>query len=247
MDNSNRALLYGEAVFTTMRMIAGSVKEWDSHFQRLKQGIDFVYGPIESWHWSPFRLSLEEKLKSFTGNQVLRVAIRLKELHPSASMALTVDNLVVEITTREIPKENRFPIKLRSIKQSARPDYWPSFLKSANSLEDDLLFLNEEGLIQESSIANIFIIREGKLLTPKLGANVLDGIMRRKVLKIASNFFKEVHEVDILFNESFTADAIFLTNSVRGPFLVDRIDQFAISYPNDFLKKFADIKELVMR
>ncbi len=77
---------------------------------------------------------------------------------------------------------------------------------------DEVLFLNEHGELTEGAISNIFLQREGKLLTPPLASGVLPGIYRRHLLETnptAEEHILTPHDLD-------TAEAIFLCNSVRG-------------------------------
>ncbi len=46
IESQNRAFMYGESVFTTMRMINGEMKDWSLHFDRMRRGDEFVYGPF---------------------------------------------------------------------------------------------------------------------------------------------------------------------------------------------------------
>ena len=149
-------------------------------------------------------------------------------------------------------------IKLRTAPAPERPHWWPSFLKAGNYLDtilrqkmylqpgdDDLLFLSSSDTILESSVANLFVVRHNKLYTPPLGPNVLDGVMRKKVISVAGNFFDEINEVETTMEQLYKADAVFGTNSIRGIFLIDRIDGHELNCPEDFLKKFNLMKASV--
>jgi len=60
---------------------------------------------------------------------------------------------------------------------------------------DEALVLTQEGHISEGSAMNLFMVRDGKLITPPLTENVLEGITRRSVLEIAAR------ELDIIVEE----------------------------------------------
>ena len=77
---------------------------------------------------------------------------------------------------------------------------------------DEVLFLNERGELTEGAISNIFLQREGKLLTPPLASGVLAGIYRRHLLE--TNPTAEEHTLSP--RDLDTAEAIYLCNSVRG-------------------------------
>jgi para-aminobenzoate synthetase/4-amino-4-deoxychorismate lyase len=77
---------------------------------------------------------------------------------------------------------------------------------------DEVVFQNEKGEITEGAISNIFIRKNGKLLTPPLGCGVLPGVFRRHLLATDKTAQEQVLTVEDLK----TADAVFLCNSVRG-------------------------------
>lgn len=77
---------------------------------------------------------------------------------------------------------------------------------------DEVLFVNERGELTEASYCNIFVEKNGWLLTPPLSCGVLDGTLRRELLETAERIEERVlypHDLD-------EADAVWLGNSVRG-------------------------------
>ncbi|AEI38029.1 MAG: aminotransferase class IV [Zymomonas mobilis subsp. pomaceae] len=80
---------------------------------------------------------------------------------------------------------------------------------------DDVLFLNTKDRVACSSMANLFMIREGRLITPPVSEGVLPGIMRATVLRLAAANNIPTEERPILFSELLKADDVFLTNSLR--------------------------------
>lgn len=76
---------------------------------------------------------------------------------------------------------------------------------------DEALVLNQDGHVSEASAANVFIVRNGALVTPPVTANVLEGITRRTVIHLATKELGlEVVERDIDRSELFVADEVFL-------------------------------------
>lgn len=76
---------------------------------------------------------------------------------------------------------------------------------------DEALVLNQDGHVSEASAANVFIVRNGALITPPVTANVLEGITRRTVIHLATKELGlEVVERDIDRSELFVADEVFL-------------------------------------
>ncbi len=75
-----------------------------------------------------------------------------------------------------------------------------------------MLFLNLRGEVTEGAISNIFIEKEGRLLTPPIECGLLAGVYRRLLLATRPNVEERVLSMDDLRR----ADAIYLTNAVRG-------------------------------
>ncbi|MGV3574428.1 MAG: aminodeoxychorismate synthase component I [Devosia sp.] len=76
---------------------------------------------------------------------------------------------------------------------------------------DEVVFLNELGELTEGSITNLFIERNGKLLTPALSSGLLPGTLRAELIETG-----RAEETILTLADLHDADAIFLGNSVRG-------------------------------
>jgi len=248
--------MYGESVFTTMLMVDGQVKDWEHHFDRFKKGVEYLYGPFTDDEWiAPLKNRAEYKIGQEKGDKVLRLTAYREQQRGLRSPMISVMDLrmAVQPHTYE-PREVRH-LNMRTAQGNPRPHWWPSFLKVGNYLEtiiaqkinlkgddDDLIFVSPEGLVWESSVANIFCVRHNKLYTAPVGPNVLDGVMRRKVLEVASEFFDDVIEVSSQIDQLQNADAVFGTNSIRGPFLVGKINDTKLEYSSDFIHRFENLK-----
>jgi para-aminobenzoate synthetase/4-amino-4-deoxychorismate lyase len=78
---------------------------------------------------------------------------------------------------------------------------------------DDVLFLNERGELTEGSRTTIFLQRGGTLVTPPLSSGVLDGVLRRALMRDPAIDLREA----VLYPDDLaTADGVLLGNSVRG-------------------------------
>jgi branched-chain amino acid aminotransferase len=88
---------------------------------------------------------------------------------------------------------------------------------AADSGLQDLLLLNEAGRIVESTIANIFWEKDGRLFTPPLSEGCVAGVYRESLLNgtIVHNKM-DVSEQPLTIEEAKDADALYLTNAVRG-------------------------------
>lgn len=95
---------------------------------------------------------------------------------------------------------------------------------------DDAIVLNENGSIAETTGATIFLVKNHKLLTPSLDSNILDGITRKIVIKIAKELLDmEVEERRISRSELYCADEIFLCGTLCEILPVVSVDNFQIN------------------
>jgi branched-chain amino acid aminotransferase len=104
-------------------------------------------------------------------------------------------------------------------------NYWRRRIAHEDALEagsDEVLFITPEGLICEASRSNIFIIEEGRLITPGLEGPVLPGVMRRLVLDRAAQIGLDVEEGPLPPERAASASEAFLTSSVRGVLPISR-------------------------
>jgi 4-amino-4-deoxychorismate lyase len=91
---------------------------------------------------------------------------------------------------------------------------------------DDVLFLNENGYITETSCANIFIVKNKEILTPKIEDGLLGGIIRSEIIKNCN-----VEQKSITIEDLKEAEEIILTNSLMGVMSINKIDN--IKYSNN--------------
>ncbi|MGH6820744.1 MAG: aminotransferase class IV, partial [Methylocella sp.] len=80
---------------------------------------------------------------------------------------------------------------------------------------DDALMLNTAGNAASSTISNLFLVTRDELVTPSLDQAVLPGIMRQVLLDSAPSFGLRAVERPVDPAELMSADAVFLTNSLR--------------------------------
>jgi branched-chain amino acid aminotransferase len=114
---------------------------------------------------------------------------------------------------------------------------------------DEAILLDHNGNVSESPGENIFIVREGQLITPPLSSSALNGITRDTVIKIGKKFGIEVVETEIARSELTISDEVFLTGTAAEIIPVVAVDgkQIASGKPGDITKKMMkEYKDIVM-
>jgi branched-chain amino acid aminotransferase len=88
--------------------------------------------------------------------------------------------------------------------------------------------LDEAGYVSEGSGENIFVLRDGRLLTPPLGASILPGITRDSVMKLAAELGIPVVETIVPREMLYIADEVFLTGTAAEITPVRSIDRIVV-------------------
>jgi branched-chain amino acid aminotransferase len=93
---------------------------------------------------------------------------------------------------------------------------------------EEAILLDDHGHVCEGSGENIYVVRDGVLLTPPQTAGILDGINRKSVLAIARDLGYEVVIRDLGRSELYLADEVFLSGTAAELVPVREIDDHAV-------------------
>ncbi|MCA1829929.1 MAG: branched-chain amino acid transaminase [Actinobacteria bacterium] len=106
---------------------------------------------------------------------------------------------------------------------------------------DEAIMLNPQGYVSEASGENIFIVREGDLITPPQSAGALIGITRDSIMRIARDLGIGVYEADLQRTDLYTADEVFVCGTAAEVTPVREIDDRAIGEPGPLTKKIQEV------
>ncbi|HEU5054182.1 MAG TPA: aminotransferase class IV [Hanamia sp.] len=222
----NRSFRYGDGLFETMRMHRGRILNLDLHFERLSNGMDLLglFVP-ENFSKEIFEYSVNELLEKNFISQHARIRLMIFASEESLFEKERRTNFIIETfpLSEEIEWNEKglvvdiFPDARKSCDgfSNIKSNNYLSSLMAArfaamNKLEDALL-LNSFERICESSIANIFLVKDGNIFTPPLSEGCVAGIMRRWIFE---NFPFKIEEKTITTEDLLSADELFLTNSI---------------------------------
>ncbi|KPK65263.1 MAG: branched-chain amino acid aminotransferase [Planctomycetes bacterium SM23_32] len=88
----------------------------------------------------------------------------------------------------------------------------------------EAIMLNKEGYVAECTGDNIFVVKDGRLMTPPVHAGILEGITRQVVMELAGQAGMEALERDMTRFDLYVADECFLTGTAAEIIPVVRID-----------------------
>ena len=178
-------------------------------------------------------------------NELHSAYIRPMIFYGSESMGLHADGLKVHLMVAAwewgsyLGEENMakgIRVKTSSFKRihshamlskvKANGNYINSMLALKEALDagcDEALMLDADGYVSEGSGENIFIVKDGKLLTPDL-SSALDGITRRTVIQLAQDLDHVVIEKKLDRDEIYTADEAFFTGTAAEVMPIRELD-----------------------
>ncbi len=104
-------------------------------------------------------------------------------------------------------------------------------IETHNSGYQEALLLNENGNVADGSGENLFMVKDGLLITPPMASSILMGITRQTILELAADEGIDVVEADIPRAELYTADEVFITGTAAEVCPVREIDDHEIGDP----------------
>ena len=104
----------------------------------------------------------------------------------------------------------------------------------------EAIMLNEAGLVCEGTGENLFIVRDGVLMTPPLSDGVLEGITRDSVLVIADELEIPAGEVSLSRSDLYVADEVFMTGSAAELTPIGAIDDRTVGKPGEVTRRIQD-------
>jgi len=101
-------------------------------------------------------------------------------------------------------------------------------MEALNAGYDEAIMLNNKGHVAEGSAENIFVVKNGKITTPPLDADILNGITRDSAIKLLKSNKIKVMEKNLRINDLIKADEIFMTGTAAEVKSVTKVDRTKI-------------------
>jgi len=257
----DHGLLYGDGVFEGIRSYGGQVFRLQEHLDRLWESAEAI--------WLEIPTSKEELAQSviatLAANDIQDGYIRLVVTRGAGTLGLdpnrTSDPQVIIITDRiTLYPDEYYQNGLKIVTVATRrnhPDALSPRIKSLNYLNNILakieglqagcveaLMLNHRDEVAECTGDNIFLVKDGVLVTPSTDAGILEGITRQAVIELAVEAGTEVQERTLLMEDVYGADECFLTGSAAEVVPVVQVDESQIGngtpgpITRDLMKRF---------
>ncbi|MCC5942756.1 MAG: aminotransferase class IV [Balneolaceae bacterium] len=249
-------LFYGAGCFETLRAEQGKLFRFREHTDRLKRGLIYL-GVPEKLLPDPNNLlnDISELLrKNSLQSDLARVRIQFS-LNEKPGYGRDENlSLIKLINCSRIDSELK-PLKLkvsdvRTVPNRSRPadlklsnmlHYRAAYREARDAGFDDGLMLNQNGLIAETSISNIFWKRNGVIYTPSSETDILPGIMRNEVISIVNELTDYRMNIgNFTIEELKSAESIWITNSVKEICPVQSVEDLKFNVDDDFINKLRE-------
>jgi branched-chain amino acid aminotransferase len=106
---------------------------------------------------------------------------------------------------------------------------------------DEAIMLNSHGFVAECTGENIFIVKNGRLITPPLSAGALDGLTRDAIITMARDLGIEVREENLLRHDLYLADEAFCTGTAAEVVPIREVDDREIGPPGEITRKLQEL------
>ncbi|MGH2614009.1 MAG: aminotransferase class IV [Thermomicrobiales bacterium] len=228
----------GVSVFDTLACWEGGLFKLRQHRERFERSAHAAMIPLPCRGEELAALIVETTRRAGLRNAYVQ-AIATRGRRPSPSMPSHEPTLIVYAIPYlslwpEEKAESGISIVIPSVRQ------WPASVidakvKNFNRMHthlakmeadqaqaDDVVLLDERGLLTESRGANVFLVRGGRLYTPQSG--ILEGITRETVFEIAAELGIPAAERDLTPYDLYTAEEAFLCSTAGGIYPIAEVD-----------------------
>ena len=229
----NRGLLYGDAVFETLRYSQGHIHFWENHYFRLMAAMRIFRMDIPMTFTPEFLDQECIRLIQAQSENSAAWRIRLNVYRKDGGAYLpSTKNVGYFIEAKALDSE--YYLSVENYKVELFNDYYLqksmlSNLKSNNkALQviasifmqeqgfDNGILVNDEKEVVEFLNGNLFIVEDGKLRTPPITSGCLDGIMRKQIIRIAKILDISCVEEPISPFDLQRVQELFMTNAIVG-------------------------------
>jgi branched-chain amino acid aminotransferase len=224
----NRAFRYGDGLFESFRTIKGRFLFLDQHLQRLANGAKFL--KIELPEFFNIEIITEQCKNLITEDSDYR--FRISVFRRDGGMYAPLSN-EADFTIEAVKLDdwgfvfNEKGLVVDFYEELKKPCNTLSNIKSINSLYsvmasvyknekglDDCIILNDRNFLAETTISNIWMVKENVIYTPSIADGGVGGTMKQIIMETTSGF--KVQEKSISVDELLNADEVFTSNAVQG-------------------------------
>lgn len=230
---SNRSFRYGDGCFETMKMIKGKIILEAYHMERLFTSLQTLQLDMPTYFLTDnFKEQVIEVAKKNHHKKSARIRVTIargdgglydtENNQPnyviqtwdmnSANNKLNENGIVTDIYS----KAKKVCDGFSHIKSNNYLCYAMAALWAKEQKLNDAIILNPHDRVADTTIANVFIVKDGVIKTPALTEGCVSGVMRKFLLKCLRTESMPVEETQITADDILNASEVFFTNAISG-------------------------------
>ena len=227
-------------LFETLRFSNNRINNFDDHFERIFSGCQILHLSL------PSKTEIFDRINSiveqsgfkncrlrysvfYSVNPDSEELIEIFETGEPSKELLTINNAGI---FREL---NIYPNKLSKLKTTNRLIYSAAQNWAFQHNFSEAVMVNNSGNICETTIANIFIVKDEVIYTPTAEDGCIEGIMKKNLLAYFKNHNYSFFEKSISEQELLQADEVFVSNSIINIKSINKIGNK--KYSNNFTER----------
>jgi branched-subunit amino acid aminotransferase/4-amino-4-deoxychorismate lyase len=226
MSPLDRGAILGLGLFETLLALDGVPVFANRHLARLLIGCERLGWkvPLRDFHETAKELLVRNNLTC--GRARIRLAVSggsgaIDDLTQGNDRAVTmialrVDAAPASLTVNLCPWPRNENSPLAGLKCASYAENLVALDHARRLGFDETILLNTAGQLCEAATANLFLVRDGSLLTPPLASGCLPGITRGVVIELAPKHGIPCEQRDLTPKDLHAADELFVTSSIRG-------------------------------
>ncbi len=251
---TNRGFAYGDGIFRTMRLLNGELQDWPLHYQTLVADCSKIHivCPSAELLMQEFKHLMASAEDADLSSGIVKVIItRGDGARGYAPPAICEPTRVLILSTLPVYPPAIYDVGVALYTCQTRLASQPLLagIKHLNRLENvlaraelkdprffDGVLRDYDDHVIEAVSGNLFIHKDGLVMTPALEQCGVAGVMRQKILDWYKTQGQTVVSTSLLMENLLTADAVVVANSVYGVLQVTQIDEQVIA-SNDWAKQ----------
>lgn len=230
---NSRGLRFGDGLFETLKSCNNNLQFADDHFERLWKGMNLLQFKIPvHFTTEDLQRQIRELLSKNSHNSTSR--IRLTVFRGDGGLYDNINHFPhYLIQTWPLPGDTGKWLSnglllgiyndikkscdiLSNLKHNNFLPYAMAALHAKKQKWNDAILLNTHGRICDTTVANIFLIKDNVVYTPSLGEGCIAGVMRKNLLLQFSKDNLPFVEGEITIENLENADEVFLSNSIHN-------------------------------
>lgn len=217
---------HGFGIFETMRITGGRLEFWQAHCERFLHS-----AKVFNLHGNLTEAAILAAIRELVQSEKLRDGIvKLSLLSEGAESCCYVYSRSIELPDESVRLQvnTQSALNERSVLAGHKTHNYMEAMHLKQLAKSvgyfDQVRINTAGFLTETTVANLFFVKDNILYTPALSTGILPGVIRGEVIEIARKHSISVEEGHYPLDALKTTEAFFLTNSSVGILPVDSIE-----------------------